>query len=185
MSALIKSCSSDLDSVCGSGKYISPCINRNTYESNYHANNICLPFIITMEPLSEQPTQQLPKMIGQLAGNAGRAFSNFASSSLQNLTTRKYTLPDKSVASQVLMYRQLLHTKCRPGLKLSRDYQGTPAQKAVLHMPVRLFIYLEEEIEQICSHVGFFITYLSGGKKALRRLGKWLFRMTISFHGSG
>jgi hypothetical protein len=33
------------------------------------------------------------------------------------------------------MYRQLLHTACRPGLKLSRDYQGTPAQRAVLHMP--------------------------------------------------
>eukprot|EP00536_Pseudo-nitzschia_multiseries_P005109 jgi/Psemu1/238209/estExt_Genewise1.C_930019 len=33
------------------------------------------------------------------------------------------------------MYRQLLHTKCRPGLKLSRNYEGTPAQNAVMHMP--------------------------------------------------
>jgi hypothetical protein len=30
---------------------------------------------------------------------------------------------------------KLLHTKCRPGLKLSREYQGTPAQVAVKHMP--------------------------------------------------
>ncbi|KAL7463687.1 hypothetical protein ACHAXS_004043 [Conticribra weissflogii] len=33
------------------------------------------------------------------------------------------------------MFRQLLHTSCRPGLRLSRAYQGTPAQKAVMHMP--------------------------------------------------
>ena len=33
------------------------------------------------------------------------------------------------------MFRQLLHTKCRPGLRLSRNYEGTAAQKAVLHMP--------------------------------------------------
>ena len=33
------------------------------------------------------------------------------------------------------MFRQLLHTKCRPGLRLSRNYEGTPAQMAVLHMP--------------------------------------------------
>ena len=54
---------------------------------------------------------------------------------VQSWTARKYTLPDKHVASQVLMYRQLLHTKCRPNLTLSRDYQGTPAQQAVLDMP--------------------------------------------------
>ncbi|CAB9508473.1 expressed unknown protein [Seminavis robusta] len=90
-----------------------------------------------------ESSPQPPNRLGELAGNAGRAFSQFATSSLQNLTTRRYTLPDKSVASQVLMYRQLLHTKCRPGLKLSRDYQGTPAQKAVLHMP-----WWEEGIEQ-------------------------------------
>jgi ELMO/CED-12 family len=47
----------------------------------------------------------------------------------------KFSLPDKNVASQVLMYRQLLHTSCRPGLRLSRPYEGTVAQKAVLHMP--------------------------------------------------
>lgn len=70
------------------------------------------------------------------ADDAGRAIGNLLpTASLQNITARKYTLPDKTVASQVLMYRQLLHTKCRPGLKLSRPYQGTPAQKAVIHMP--------------------------------------------------
>ncbi len=70
------------------------------------------------------------------ADDAGRAIGNLLpTASLQNITARKYTLPDKTVASQVLMYRQLLHTKCRPGLKLSRPYQETPAQKAVMHMP--------------------------------------------------
>jgi hypothetical protein len=77
------------------------------------------------------------------ADDAGRALGNFGSAAFQTITTRKYTLPDKSVASQVLMYRQLLHTKCRPGLKLSRPYQATAAQKAVKHMP-----WWEEGIEQ-------------------------------------
>ena len=66
-------------------------------------------------------------VMGQWANTAGQA--------VQQWTARKYTLPDKNVASQVLMYRQLLHTSCRPGLKLSRPYQGTAAQKAVKHMP--------------------------------------------------
>lgn len=71
------------------------------------------------------------KSLGQFAGQLGRSAADLT----KQWTTRKYTLPDKNVASQVLMYRQLLHTKCRPGLKLSRDYQGTPAQVAVKHMP--------------------------------------------------
>lgn len=71
-----------------------------------------------------------------LADDASKAIGNLLpTASLQNITTRKYTLPDKTVASQVLMYRQLLHTSCRPGLKLSRPYQATPAQRAVIHMP--------------------------------------------------
>lgn len=41
------------------------------------------------------------------------------------------------------MFRQLLHTKCRPGLRLSRKYEGTAAQRAVLHMP-----WWERGIEQ-------------------------------------
>lgn len=76
---------------------------------------------------NENPGQKARALAGQWAASAGQV--------MQSLTVRKYTLPDKNVASQVLMYRQLLHTKCRPGLKLSREYQGTPAQKAVLHMP--------------------------------------------------
>ncbi|CAJ1930637.1 unnamed protein product [Cylindrotheca closterium] len=77
------------------------------------------------------------------AADAGNVIGNIGSAAFQSITTRKYTLPDKSVASQVLMYRQLLHTKCRPGLKLTRPYQGTAAQKAVMHMP-----WWEEGIEQ-------------------------------------
>eukprot|EP00580_Thalassiosira_gravida_P009463 CAMPEP_0201647106 /NCGR_PEP_ID=MMETSP0493-20130528/35144_1 /ASSEMBLY_ACC=CAM_ASM_000838 /TAXON_ID=420259 /ORGANISM="Thalassiosira gravida, Strain GMp14c1" /LENGTH=62 /DNA_ID=CAMNT_0048122423 /DNA_START=90 /DNA_END=275 /DNA_ORIENTATION=- len=57
------------------------------------------------------------------------------SQSISHGITGKNTLPDKTTASQVLMFRQLLHTKCRPGLRLSRKYEGTVAQKAVLHMP--------------------------------------------------
>jgi len=33
------------------------------------------------------------------------------------------------------MYRQLLHTECKPGLRLSRNYEATDAQKKVMHMP--------------------------------------------------
>jgi hypothetical protein len=66
-----------------------------------------------------------------------KALTSWIPSGLKAMTQAKYTLPDKTVASQVLMYRQLLHTKCRPGLRLSRPYQATPAQKCVLHMPVR------------------------------------------------
>lgn len=54
---------------------------------------------------------------------------------LHNLTVKRYCLPDKTVASQVLMYRQLLHTSCRPNLRLSRDYTGTAAQMAVRYQP--------------------------------------------------
>lgn len=71
--------------------------------------------------------QKARRFAGHLAASAGRT--------VQQWTVRKYTLPGKDVASQVLMYRQLLHTKCRPGLKLSREYQATAVQKAVKHMP--------------------------------------------------
>ncbi|KAL7538373.1 hypothetical protein ACHAXR_008509, partial [Thalassiosira sp. AJA248-18] len=63
--------------------------------------------------------------------------------SISHNITGKNTLPDKTTASQVLMFRQLLHTKCRPGLRLSRNYEGTAAQMAVLHMP-----WWERGIEQ-------------------------------------
>mmetsp|Transcript_52309 Transcript_52309/g.126498 ORF Transcript_52309/g.126498 Transcript_52309/m.126498 type:complete len:716 (+) Transcript_52309:23-2170(+) len=88
---------------------------------------------------SSTPQQQFQKSLGMargLADDASRAIGNLLpTASLQSITTRKYTLPDKTVASQVLMYRQLLHTKCRPGLKLSRPYQETEAQQKVKHMP--------------------------------------------------
>lgn len=60
----------------------------------------------------------------KLVGNIGSMFP-----------TPRYALPDKTVASQVLMYRQLLHTECKPGLRLSRAFQGTEAQRSVMHMP--------------------------------------------------
>ena len=90
----------------------------------------------TNAPDPMQALQKTARFARGFADDAGRAIGNLLpTASLQNLTARKYTLPDKTVASQVLMYRQLLHTKCRPGLKLSRPYQETPAQIAVLHMP--------------------------------------------------
>jgi len=72
------------------------------------------------------------------AGGVGQLLGGWAAATgqvVQQWTVKKYTLPDKTVASQVLMYRQLLHTSCRPGLKLTRPYQGTVAQQSVKHMP--------------------------------------------------
>ena len=93
---------------------------------------------------NNKKTHDLLKKTAKSAKGFGEAIGNLIpTATLASLTTRKYTLPDKSVASQVLMYRQLLHTKCRPGLKLSRPYQATAAQKAVKHMP-----WWEEGIEQ-------------------------------------
>ena len=135
-------CAPELDCVCGSTASVvedsDSVVEKDdkeavvTEEEQYFNPRLSLCGAMQSPPASQQ--QQFP----QAFANAGRAFSNFATSSLQNLTTRRYNLPDKSVASQVLMYRQLLHTKCRPGLKLSRDYQGTPAQVAVKHMPVSI-----------------------------------------------
>lgn len=65
--------------------------------------------------------------IGRWVSGAGQVVSSW--------TAKKYALPDKTVASQILMYRQLLHTSCRPGLVLSRKYEATPAQVSVQHMP--------------------------------------------------
>jgi hypothetical protein len=93
---------------------------------------------------AQEQLKKTAAMARGLADDASRAIGSLLpTASLQQITARKYTLPDKTVASQVLMYRQLLHTKCRPGLKLSRPYQATPAQKAVLHMP-----WWEEGIEE-------------------------------------
>lgn len=91
----------------------------------------------------QQPQQPDPAFFGKLSlsahnvfGNTGRAIGNLLpTANINAILQPKFTLPDKNVASQVLMYRQLLHTNCRPGLRLSRPYQATAAQKAVLHMP--------------------------------------------------
>ena len=58
---------------------------------------------------------------------------------LHNNIAGRATLPDKTMASQVLMFWQLLHTNCRRGLRLSRRYDGTVAQMTVLLMPVSSF----------------------------------------------
>ena len=87
-------------------------------------------------PDAPQPLKKAANVARGFADDASKAIGNLLpTASLQNITTRRYTLPDKTVASQVLMYRQLLHTACRPGLKLSRPYQATVAQQAVKHMP--------------------------------------------------
>jgi hypothetical protein len=65
--------------------------------------------------------------IGRWVSGAGQVVSSW--------TAKKYALPDKTVASEILMYRQLLHTSCRLGLVLSRNYEATPAQVSVQHMP--------------------------------------------------
>lgn len=95
-------------------------------------------------------------------------------SPISNLTTRKYALPDKAVASQVLMYRQLLHTACKPGLRLSRGYEGTDAQRAVKHMPWwehgveqtrRMVISYDNLIVRLWVH-GAILPYIKGGYAA-------------------
>jgi len=104
--------------------------NSNSNNSNSNSN------ISAQQKTAQQHLQKTARLARGFADDAGRAIGNLLpTASLQQLTARKYTLPDKTVASQVLMYRQLLHTKCRPGLKLSRNYEGTPAQNAVMHMP--------------------------------------------------
>ena len=69
------------------------------------------------------------------------------------------TLPDKTMASQVLMFRQLLHTVCRRGLRLSRGYEATVAQMTVLLLPVSSFSALP--------------WLSSGGKEELNNPKKW------------
>ena len=82
----------------------------------------------------------LGSSLASLTTSVADGLSSTTSALSQSITTnltRQYTMPDRTVASQVLMYRQLLHTECKPGLRLSRAFQGTPAQRAVMHMPVR------------------------------------------------
>jgi len=80
---------------------------------------------------SQRSSKRLSAAASQWAGSLMQSTKH----TVQSWTVRKYNLPDKHVASQILMYRQLLHTACRANLTLSREYQGTPAQQAVLDMP--------------------------------------------------
>jgi hypothetical protein len=127
---------SDIPTASAIAAAISSSLYRRTMTTAALANNNGGS---TTTPTAADPQQHFKKaanMARGLADDASKAIGSLLpTASLQNITTRKYTLPDKTVASQVLMYRQLLHTACRPGLKLSRPYQGTAAQKAVLHMP--------------------------------------------------
>ena len=85
--------------------------------------------------------------ISDVTSKASNAIGNLFQApniSLPSFATRKYTLPDRTTASQVLMFRQLLHTSCKPGLRLSRKFQGTPAQRTVMHMPVSIIICCDE-----------------------------------------
>jgi len=109
-----------------------------------------------------------------LASTISNLVDLLPTSPIANLTTRKYALPDKAVASQVLMYRQLLHTACKPGLRLSRGYEGTDAQKAVKHMPWwehgveqtrRMVISYDNLIVRLWVH-GAILPYCKGGYAA-------------------
>jgi len=75
------------------------------------------------------------QMITDAGVNSSNIFLKDSINSFLPSLTARYTLPDRTVASQVLMYRQLLHTACKPGLRLSRAFQGTLAQKSVMYMP--------------------------------------------------
>ena len=80
-------------------------------------------------------TESIPSVVQEVEQTANSTMNSLSSILPNNPLTRKYTVPDKAVASQVLMYRQILHTECKPGLRLSRGYEGTDAQRKVKHMP--------------------------------------------------
>jgi len=93
-------------------------------------------------PLSTPKTSSLLNSVTHAASAVTSATNTLASATGDfsvfnslSLVGKNHGIPDRSVASQVLMFRQLLHTACKPGLRLSRAYQGTAAQRAVMHMP--------------------------------------------------
>ncbi|KAL9185667.1 hypothetical protein ACHAXT_003444 [Thalassiosira profunda] len=110
-------------------------------------NNVASPptsgsaFLSTLSSLSSN-TSNLTSGLGSSLQPL-QSMTKSLSQSISHTVTGKNTLPDRTTASQVLMFRQLLHTRCRPGLRLSRKYEGTDAQRAVLHMP-----WWERGIEQ-------------------------------------
>ena len=124
-------------------------MDSDTENSNAHngasiaATAATAPTFAVLPPMSDSTQDKAKHVLFKVTENTQKAMeqtsktiSSWIPSGLKAMTQAKYTLPDKTVASQVLMYRQLLHTKCRPALRLSRPYQGTPAQKCVIHMPV-------------------------------------------------
>ena len=114
-------------SLCGS---LDICIN-----SDYNKSDNCIKNK-KMMPSSDHhdPTATNNHNSNNSQNVMGRFFQQ-ANKTIHHFTTKKYMLPDKIVASQILMYRQLLHTSCRVGLVLSRPYEATPAQLSVQHMP--------------------------------------------------
>jgi hypothetical protein len=94
---------------------------------------------------------------GARSSGSNAAFLKDSIDSFLPALTARHTLPDRTVASQVLMYRQLLHTACKPGLRLSRAYQGTPAQKSVMFMPW----YVSEERHLFYSFNCAYFVYLA------------------------
>ena len=125
-------------------------MDSDTDNSNAHngatiaiATATAAPTFAVLPPISDSAHDKAKHVLFKVTENTQKAMeqtsktiSSWIPSGLKAMTQAKYTLPDKTVASQVLMYRQLLHTKCRPALRLSRPYQGTPAQKCVVQMPV-------------------------------------------------
>jgi ELMO/CED-12 family len=99
--------------------------NRSTNSNRRAADSAASPRALPPHGVDESRAASHP--IGRWVSEAGQAVSSW--------TAKKYALPDKTVASQILMYRQMLHTSCRPGLVLSRKYEATPAQVSVQHMP--------------------------------------------------
>jgi hypothetical protein len=106
--------------------------NNNTDTKNHHnrstnSNRRAADSAASPRALPPHESRAASHPIGRWVSEAGQAVSSW--------TAKKYALPDKTVASQILMYRQMLHTSCRPGLVLSRKYEATPAQVSVQHMP--------------------------------------------------
>lgn len=103
--------------------------NNQNASNNSSSSNI--PSIYLSRLNISNMTNSMKMNMSNITGATNRATNAIGnllqgpSITLSNLTTRKYTLPDRSTASQVLMFRQLLHTNCKPGLRLSRKFQGT------------------------------------------------------------
>jgi hypothetical protein len=80
------------------------------------------------------PPRVLKKWAGQLAQSAAHT--------VQELTSRKYALPDKNVASQLLMYRQVRAGQFRFGTTWTTSlYFLLPSRGSFSRFPIRLLLY--------------------------------------------